>query len=550
MTRTTKASPERCVVRRPRNAPVARHRRRAAGLWMSASVACLACTPQRSADTVVYASGADLESANPLTTVHPLARQVQRYALLVTLVRFDSTLQPTPYLARAWSWSADRRSVTLALYRGLRWHDGEPTSAADVVFTLNAVRDPATGSPRAADLANIDSVYAINDTAVTLHFRAPPPALPPVLCELPIAPAHVLAGVPRADLRRAGFGFSPVGNGPFKFVRRDAGRRWVFARVRDFPSVLGGPAGIDRLVITVVDEPTTKFAGLVSADLDVAGISPTMAALVERDPSLRLLTYPIALSTAVVFNSSRPPFDDARVRRAIDAIIDRQRIVDAALGGFGSPADGPVPADHPFHLALTRPGPAVADSLLDAAGWRRGGAGRRMRNGSPLSFTLLTVGSGDNAMEQLIQDDLRAHGIVMQIRQVELGAFLGAARERPKRFDALITGIPGDIALSYLVTMFSSRLAGGALDYADYHSSSLDALFDRAQRAPTDDALAAAWRSLQQELAAEVPVSWVYHARGVQGVSRRLDGVHMDLRGEMVTLSQWRVRDARVRDTR
>src|SRR5947199_5447732 len=102
-----------------------------------------ACVAQRPAGTVVYASGADLESANPLVTVHPLSRQVQRYVLFVTLARYDSVLRPQPYYARSWTWSPDRATLTLHLDPTLRWHDGVPTTARDAAFTLDLARDPA-----------------------------------------------------------------------------------------------------------------------------------------------------------------------------------------------------------------------------------------------------------------------------------------------------------------------------------------------------------------------------------------------------------------------
>jgi peptide/nickel transport system substrate-binding protein len=89
--------------------------------------------------------------------------------------------------------------------------------------------------------------------------------------------------------------------------------------------------------------------------------------------------------------------------------------------------------------------------------------------------------------------------------------------------------------------MFASSQAGGALDYAGYHSPRLDAAFARAASAASDSARRAAWADVQRVLADEVPVAWLYHARGVQGLSRRLHGVTMDLRGELVTLARWSV---------
>src|SRR5215207_492487 len=513
-----------------------RVRRASTCVALSCAAACAA--PSRSGDTVVYASGADLESANPLVTVHPLSRQIQRFALLVTLARYDSALVPQPYFAKRWEWNPAGDELVLHLNAGLRWHDGTPTTARDVLFTIDAARDRATGYPRYGDLASVAAAAAPDDSTVRIHFSAPQPGFPPVLAELPILPAHLLANVRRADMRRADYNLNPVGNGPFRFRTREAGRRWVFERVPDFPAALGGPASVDRLVVAVVDEPTTKFAGLVSGELAIAGIAPTMASLVARDPSLRVVSYPVLFANAIVFNTTRPPFDDVRVRKAVSAAINRRRIIDAALAGYATP-------DDPVALPVDSTRAASSDSLFDAAGWLRGTDGRRMRNGRPLTFTLLTVGSGDNAVEQLLQADMRAHGVTLEIRQSEFGAFLVEARAQPKRFDALFTGIPGDLSLSYLAAMFDSKLSGGALDYAGFHTTQLDTDFARVSAARTRDELTTAWRAVQQRLAEETPVAWVYHARGVQGVTAQLTGVQMDLRGEMPTLAQWRLRGAR-----
>ncbi len=495
--------------------------------------------PVRSPDTVVYASGADLESANPLVTIHPLARQVQRHVLLVTLVRYDAALEPVPYAARSWSWSDDRTELTLHMARGLRWHDGVATTAHDVVFTLDAARDPATGFPRYADLADIHSVSALDDHMVAVRFTRPQRTFPLVLCELPLAPAHLLATVPRDRMRQAEFGRAPVGNGPFRFVGRTPGQRWIFERDSTFPAELGGPPRLQRLVVAVVDEATTKFAGLVSGSLDVAGIAPTMAHMVERDPMLRVLDYPVLFSTAVIFNIRRPPLDDANVRRAISMSINRERIVDAALAGFGIPATGPVPPAHPFALPATLPnGGGIAESLLDSAGWRRDASGWRARDGRRFVIEMLTVGGADAAVEQLLQADLARIGIRLELRQRELAAFLVEARSPDRAWDALYTGIPGDLSLSYVAAMYESALAGGVLDYAGFNTPTLDALFAAARGAPEDRARPL-WHRIQRELETAVPAAWIYHARGVQGLSASLDGVVMDLRGELVSIARW-----------
>ncbi|MEP7065420.1 MAG: peptide ABC transporter substrate-binding protein [Gemmatimonadota bacterium] len=506
-------------------------------LALSLAVACTGAP--RPDDTVVVASGADLESANPLVTIHPLARQVQRFALFVTLARYDAQLVPQPYFARAWRFSPDRRSLAFSLVPTLRWDDGVTTTSRDVAFTLDAARDPATGFPRASDLAQLASVSADDDTTVTLHFAAPQPRFPSILCELPIVPAHRLARTPPGGMRSDTFAVHPIGNGPFRFVRRVAGQRWELVRNDAFPSDMGGAPKLRRLVIAVIDESATKFAGLTSGELDLAGISPAMAPLVARDPTLRVIEYPVLQSYGIVFNAARPLFKDARVRLALSLAIDRRRIVAVAVNGYGEPSSEAIPQTHPYGRASIAPlDTARARSLLDAAGWRLGADGLRHRGAQTLRFELLTVGSADNAAEQLIQSDLARVGAHVEIRQRELASFLAAARASPRAFDALYTGIPGDLSLSYLSAMFDTRFAGGALDYAGFHEPRLDSLLLAARAAPDADARTR-WSDVQRELDDSTPVAWIYHARGIQGASRRLHAVTMDLRGELATVAIW-----------
>src|ERR1041384_8809507 len=164
--------------------------------------------------TVLFASGADLQSINPLLTLHPLARQVQRYVLLTTLARYDSLLVPRPYLARSWRWSDGGRALTFRLRTDVRWHDGAATNARDVAWTLEAARDPATGYPRYTDLQAVTSVAALDDSTVALRFAdsAMPGAgadFPDVLTDLAILPAHLLDTAPHAPPRHAAWNAKP-----------------------------------------------------------------------------------------------------------------------------------------------------------------------------------------------------------------------------------------------------------------------------------------------------------------------------------------------------
>jgi peptide/nickel transport system substrate-binding protein len=459
-----------------------------------------ACQPTaaRRGATVMFASGADLQSINPLLTVHPLARQVQRYVLLTTLARYDSALVPRPYLARDWSWSADRRTLTFRLHSVLRWHDGRPTTARDAAWTLAAALDPITGYPRLADLSGLLGADALDDSTLALRFSAPQRRFPDVLTDLAILPAHLLDTVPRERLRAARWNQAPVGNGPFRFVAHEANRRWVFAADTAFPAALGGRPRLDRLIVVVVDEPTTKLAALTSGELDFAGIQPAHAEFVRRDPGLAVVSYPLLLSYGVVFNTRRPPFDRLETRRRAAGAIDRREIVEGYLYGFGTPADGPVPPSVPGYLPLASPPlPRPVSSSRPA----------------PTRFELLTVGSGEAALEQMVQARLAAAGFEVVIRQLELSAFLARVYGPGREFDAAVLGITGDLGLGYLGPL--AELAGMGV--------------------PANPAAA------QRVYADSLPVAFLYHARGLQGMNRRVLGVRMDLRGELPSVQQWEV---------
>ena len=467
---------------------------------LAAALSACGTDGARRGAVVLYASGADLQSINPLLTVHPLARQVQRYVLLTTLVRYDSTLVVRPYLARAWRWSDDGRTLTLQLHTVVRWHDGRPTTARDVAWTLDAARDPATGYPRLAELAAVTRVSAPDDSTVVVRFGVPPRHLPDVLTDLAILPAHLLDSVAPGDLRRAAWNARPVGNGPFRFVAHEPNRRWIFAANPDFPAALGGPPRLDRFIVVVVDEPTTKLAALTAGEIDFAGINPAHAAFVRRDPRLAVVEYPAIFVYGIVFNTRHPPFDDPILRRAVALALDRREIIEGYLYGFGAVADGPVPPGVPGYVAL--PGvPPAPDSA------------RRLLGGRTPRFELLTVGSGEAALEQLIQAQLARAGFTVVIRQLELSAFLDRVYGARRDFEAAVTGIPGDLGLGYLSQL--DDLTGMSL--------------------PDDPA------AVQRVLAARQPVAWLYHARGVQGMNRRVHGVRMDVRGELPTLTEWRV---------
>ena len=283
-------------------------------------------------------------------------------------------------------------------------------------------------------------------------------------------------------------------------MRHEANRRWVFAANPGFSAALGGAPRLGRLVLAVVDEPTTKLAALVSGELDFAGIQPGHARFVRGEPDLAVLDYPLLFSYGLVLNTRRAPFERVEVRRAVAAAIDREEIVAAHVHGFGTPAYGPLLTGGSEDRAITERG---EDGLASprASGWQA-----RLS-----TFEILTAGSGEGTLEQLVQAQLARAGFTARIRQLELSTFLGRLYGPARDFDAAILGIPGDLGLGYLrplVELAGMRPGAGPAETAGI-------------------------------LADSAPVAFLYHARGVQGMNRRVRGVRMDLRGELATVHEW-----------
>ncbi|HEU5218474.1 MAG TPA: hypothetical protein VFU23_07435, partial [Gemmatimonadales bacterium] len=165
------------------------------------------------------------------------------------------------------------------------------------------------------------------------------------------------------------------------------------------------------------------------------------------------------------------------------------------LFGYGTPAGGPVPPPLAADGDSVTGFPDGAGSLRDAG----------------VQFEMLTVGSGEAALEQMLQAQLQAAGVRAEIRQLELSAYLDRVEGPGHDFQAAVLGVSGDLGLGHL-----ARIAGLAGLRPDGSSE-----------------------QLLHRIRDSVPAVFLYHARGVQGVNRRVRGIRMDLRGELVTLSRW-----------
>ncbi len=501
---------------------------------------------RRFGGTAVVASLSESSSMNHFASIDEIANELQVFALFTTLIRFDEDLQPSPYLAESWDTSSagDAIQLTFRLRDDVRWHDGAPSTAYDVKFTFDRIKDPQTAYPQASRLALYDSAVVRDSLTITLYLKRHPGFLDPWRL-IPPMPAHLLGDVPAAQLKVHPFGSeSPVGNGPFRFVEHRAGDRWVFEANTEFPAALGGRPYLDRLIYRHIAEPTTRLAEFLAGEVDVYLIvAPGQVPEIVKRPAPRVITYPNRNYAFINWNGRRPLFSDPAVRRALTLAIDRRAIVESVRRGLGQVAKGPIP---PFHWAFDRElqplpyDPDSARTLLDAALWiDRDGDGVRERDGVKASFELRTNPNPTREdIMTLVQSDLAKVGVEVRT-QVQEAQSLGRDIMSPERpFDAFVLGWSAQFNLDDR-PLFACAQLEGAFQWAGYCNPRVDSLLNRVTQIEDRAQALPLWREYQEIMRRDQPYTFLYYDVRANAVRDRVRDVRMDIRGDLVNVKDW-----------
>jgi peptide/nickel transport system substrate-binding protein len=495
----------------------------------------------------VIAAPTDIDNANSLVSADRYSQELLRYALFLPLLSYDSAFEYAPALASSWEMLADT-GVIVHLRRDVRWHDGRPTSAADVVFTFLRAKDTLTAFPNAEYFAKWKDAEAID--SFNVRFRFEPHADPLVgLALVPIMPRHLLDSIPAGRLAKAAFNKRPIGNGPFRFVEYHANDRWVLEANPDFPPELGGRPYLDRLVWRVIPDGTAQAieARTRSADLLLTPAATDFATL-DAEVALRGIVRTGQQYGFVGWNGLRPPFDDARVRRALSLAIDRKQMVDVMRGGHGTLAIGPVFPGHWAYNERLQPLPFDPDSaraLLRMAGISDTGGDSilDLPNGRNFEIDLKYPASSalNRGLAELMQSQLARVGVRVTLRPTDFQVMVADMTSPERKFDAVLMGWASDFRLN-LRDLFHSEARSGPYQFASYANAEVDRILD--ETAVTVDRTIAKprWDRLQEIMREEQPWTFLYYFPDLYVANERLQGVEMDGRGALVNVARWWVR--------
>ena len=462
--------------------------------------------------TLTVASTSDAVSLSPHDTNDQPSARVMRQ-IYDTLIVQNEELEVEPGLAESWT-QIDELTWEFNIRPGVVFHNGDPLTAADVVFTLNSLRDPAVAAPGAFILGFVESVEAVDDLTVRVTTEAP---FAPILAHL----AHTATSVlNERAVTEAGEDYGTevvVGTGPFKFVEWEIASQIVLDRNDDW---WGGDVLPERVVFRPITEGTVRAIELEAGAVDIAydlQTSPRDAMRALENPNLITTETPTLATAYVGFNAQKEPFDDVRVRQAINYAVDVEPMIDAILEGIGGVATSPI-SDMVFgahtDLDAYEYDPERARALLAEAGYGDGFSTSLWTNDNPIRIQIA----------EIMQAQLGDVGIDVDVQVLEWSTYL--ADTAAGAHDMFILGwvtVTGDADYG-LYALFHSSQFGSAGNRTFWSSDRVDELLELGRTEADPELRVQYYLEAQEIIAEEAPWVFLYLTLSVDGMQTNISG--------------------------
>ena len=488
-------------------------------LWLTLGLTLSLSWVLAQSRTLVIAQGTDPISLDaPLATDSPSATVAIH--VVETLFYYTPDGKIVPHLVERFSFSPDRKVLTLNLRKGIRFHDGTEFNAEAVKFNLERLISPELASSLAFLLRGRVSAFEVVDSH-TLRLRMPEP-FAPVLAHLTHSSTAIQSP---AAIRRLGAGYrdNPVGTGPYKFDRWQKGQFVELVRNDEY---WGKKPAIERLRFLAVPEATTRIALVETGQAHVAvRVPPQDVQRLNARPDIDVVTTPSVRTIFLYFNHTKKPFDDVRVRKAINHAINKEEIVKFVLGGFGRASDAPI---SPGIFGYTKVGsyeynPNLARQLLAQAGFNAQ---------NPLRFTLHSPNGRylqDIRVAEAVQSQLRAVGVQAQIQTLEWGAYLAATNQPRERNEIQVAmlgwgTVTGDADYGLFGLFHSSQHAPNGFNRGFYSNPRLDRILEQARIATNPQARQQLYASAMQIIYNDVPWVFLHSEQQVTAIRREVQG--------------------------
>lgn len=466
--------------------------------------------------------------------------------------------EPAGDLATHVEVSADGKTYTAHLREGVRWHDGEPFRAEDVLLTIRLIQDPAVKSPLAPAFQGVE-ITKVDDQTVRFSLKEP---YAPFLYSLTVGilPAHLWADVPPQGIALSPHALRPIGTGPFRFEKLK--RAELSGEVHEYrlvraPAYHGAPPFLESFTFKFFPTSDDLLRALRRGDVEGAGLlPPALVADAERVHGVRVSHLNLPQVFAVFFHQAKnPALADPAVRQALAAAVDRPVLITEALHGEGEPAVSPIPAGSLGHTPELTTIPFNIENArqnLDEAGWvDADGDGIREKEDTALRFTLATTDALEYVTTaNLLAEQWRALGADVAVQPATVGT-MQAEILRPRNYAALLYGQVLGADPDPYPFWHSTQTRDPGLNLALFKDRQADELLEKTRKTTDVGERSRMYREFQERLVEEVPAIFLYSPTYAYAVPAALQGVfleHAPLPAErFATISTWYVKTRRVR---
>jgi peptide/nickel transport system substrate-binding protein len=483
-----------------------------AAIALLAAVVTTATVPGY-AQTLRFGLAEDPDVLDP-TLARTFVGRVVFAALCDKLFDVDEKLNIVPQLATSYEWSADRKSLTLKLRRGVTFHDGEKFDAAAVKFNIERHKNMA-GSNRRGELAPVASVDVVDESTARLNLSAP---FSPLLAALADR-AGMMVSPKAAQAEGDKFGTKPICSGPFRFLERVAQDKIVLERYPNYWNK--DEIHLDRVIYLPIVDATVRLANLRAGQLDIIErMAGSDVPSLKNDSRFKIARITEIGYQGITINVGKsdlaqknPLGKDAKVREAFELALDRDGIVQVAMDGeadVGNQWVAPTNAYYSRNVPIPKRDVARAKALLAEAGVA-----------NP-SFTLVTPTTSDaQKIAQIVQAMVKDAGFDVKIQSTEFATSLDMADKG--QFEAYVLAWSGRADPDG--NLYSFDFCKAPLDYAGYCKPEVDELLNRSRSALDP----AERKKIYEQIAAIVlkdrPIVYLFHRHWLWAHTAKLSGL-------------------------
>ncbi|HEY4518842.1 hypothetical protein A2833_00520 [Candidatus Azambacteria bacterium RIFCSPHIGHO2_01_FULL_44_55] len=503
-------------------------------IWL-ANQAYVRATESRPAlgDTYVEGVMGSPRLLNPILTTTDSDRDVSRL-LFSTLLKYDYQGKLVGDLAENFSVSKDGKTYKITLRKNVFWHDGEPLTIDDVLFTIKAVANPDYASPLRATWQGV-AVEASEENELTIKLKTPYANFIENLVFLGILPRHIWTSIQPKNFALADFNLTPIGSGPYRFVKLQKDRlgRIVSLTLESNPTYFNNAPFINNLILKSYDSEEEAVSAFNRKEID--GILPATG---QNKNQLRGLASSQVFSLAspriyaIFFNTDDTILKDINVRIALNYAVNREALVSKVLNNEGKIALGPIPPG----LLGSSPditgydyNPEKAREILDKYGWTKDENGMRAKklgkdkNPTNLAIDILAT-PNTQLVATLIKDDLKNIGVGANLTILGLGE-IQQNYLKTRQYQAILigeayTGTPDPYSFWH-----SLARKDPGLNLSLYSNRKVDKLIEDARQSTDEVMRAAKYVEFQKLVIADAPAIFLYSPNYLYIVNRKVNGV-------------------------